>query len=109
MEDDIQSDTSGAYRKLLVSILSASRPETNEVDMNLMRKDVDELIVAGGKNLDETKFNMIFGSRSFAHLRQMIDEYQRRTNKTMEDSIKSEMSGNLAKTYLALSKKLKPL
>lgn len=34
----------------------------------------------------------------------MFEEYQRVTKKTMEDSIKSEMSGNLAKTYLALSK-----
>jgi hypothetical protein len=35
----------------------------------------------------------------------MFEEYQRKTGKTMEDSIKSEMSGNLAKTYIALSKK----
>lgn len=65
MEDDIRSDTSGHYRNLLTSILSFSRPETNEVDMNLVRQDVDELIAAGPKKwgTDEAKFNVIFGTR----------------------------------------------
>ena len=49
MEDDVQSDTSGHYRKLLSSIMSASRPETNEVDLNVVNSDVDELIKAGIK------------------------------------------------------------
>ena len=49
MEDDVQSDTSGHYRKLLSSIMSASRPETNEVDLNVVSSDVDELIKAGIK------------------------------------------------------------
>jgi hypothetical protein len=37
----------------------------NEVDMNLVRKDVDELVQAGIKKLgtDEAKFNVIFGTR----------------------------------------------
>jgi hypothetical protein len=34
----------------------------------------------------------------------MFEEYQRKTGKAIEDSIKNEMSGNLAKTYIALSK-----
>ena len=106
MEDDIMSDTSGAYRKLLASILSFGRAETNEVDMNLVRQDVDDLIKAGIKKLgtDEQKFNTVFGTRSYAHLRQMFSVYQDNTKKSIEDSIKSEMSGNLAKTYQALSK-----
>lgn len=40
---------------------------------------------------------------SYAHLRQLFDEYQRVSKKTIEDTVKSEMSGNVAKTYLALS------
>lgn len=104
LEDDVQSDTSGHYKKLLASLMTGGRPETNEVDLNVVRKDVDELIKAGIKKwgTDEAKFHIIFGIRSFAHLRQLFEEYQKQTKKTMEDSIKSEMSGNLAKTYLAL-------
>lgn len=106
MEDDVVGDTSGAYKKLLVSLLTASRPETFEVDLNLVRKDVEDLVSAGIKKwgTDESKFNMIFGVRSYSHLRQMFEEYQKKTGKTIEDSIKSEMSGNIAKTYLALSR-----
>ena len=106
MEDDIRSDTSGSYRKLLTSLLSFGRDEGSEVDMNLVRQDVDELIKAGIKKLgtDEQKFNQIFGTRSYAHLRQIFNVYEQVANETMEKSIKSEMSGNLAKSYLALSK-----
>ena len=65
MEDDIIGDTSGAYKRILVSLLTGTRPETQEVDMNLVRKDVDDLVAAGIKKLgtDEAKFNTIFGVR----------------------------------------------
>ena len=49
LEDSIVSDTSGNYRKLLVSILNGGRQETNQVDMNLVRSDTDDLIKAGIK------------------------------------------------------------
>ena len=51
---------------------------------------------------DESKFNQIFAARSYAHLRQVFLEYDKKAGKTIEDSIKNEMSGNVAKTYLAL-------
>ena len=65
MEDDIVGDTSGAYKRILVSLLTGTRPETQEVDLNLVRKDVDDLVAAGIKKLgtDEAKFNTIFGVR----------------------------------------------
>ena len=64
MEDDISSDTSGQYKKLLISLTTANRPETNEVEMNKVEKDVDDLITAGIKKLgtDESKFNSVFWS-----------------------------------------------
>ncbi len=74
MEDDVQGDTSGHYRKLLNSLMTASRPETNEVDMNLVRSDVSELIQAGIKKwgTDESKFNIIFGTRRFSFFSDFI-------------------------------------
>jgi len=70
MEDDIMSDTSGSYKKLLNSLLSASRPEVSEVDMNLVREDADDLIKAGVKKwgTDESKFNSVFGMRRFEYM-----------------------------------------
>ena len=33
----------------------------------------------------------------------MFEEYQKKNGKSIEDTIKSEMSGNLSKAYMALS------
>jgi hypothetical protein len=131
VEDDVKSDTSGHYRKLLVILLNGTRVETSEVIVENVQRDVDDLIAAGVKKwgTDESKFNVILGTRrydpalfsaqtynsmvltvdyslcgfSFAHLRRLLEEYKRTSGKTMEDTIKSEMSGNLMKTHLALS------
>lgn len=104
MEEEVQSDTSGSFKKILTSLMTGNRSESNEVDLALVRSDADELIAAGIKKwgTDESKFNQIFASRSYAHLRQVIIEYDKKAGKTIEDSIKAEMSGNIAKTYLAL-------
>ena len=105
LEDDIHSDTSGYFRKILTSLVNAGRSESNEVDLKLVRQDVEELMKAGVKKwgTDESKFNEIFASRSYAHMRQVFEEYKNKNGKPIEDSIKSEMSGNLAKAYIAMS------
>ena len=104
MDEDVESDTSGYFRKILTSLMTAGRSESNEVDLKLVRQDTDDLIDAGVKKwgTDESKFNQIFGTRSYAHLRQVFIEYEKKSGKPIDDAIKSEMSGNLQKAYLAL-------
>ncbi len=67
IEDDIKSDTSGNYRKLLVTLLNGNRAETNEVNLEIVDKDVEELLISGIKRwgTDESKFNAIFGTRRY--------------------------------------------
>ena len=67
LEADVQSDTSGHFRKVLTSLLTASRPSGNMVDKTQARIDAEELIKAGIKKwgTDESKFITILCTRRF--------------------------------------------
>jgi hypothetical protein len=67
LEADVQSDTSGHYRKVLTSLLTASRPSGNMIDKTQARIDCEELIKAGIKKwgTDESKFITILCTRRF--------------------------------------------
>lgn len=105
LEDDIISDTSGHFKRLLVALVQANRPDTgNTIDRAKARKDANDLFNAGEKKwgTDESRFNVILCSRSFGQLRATFEEYQKLTNKTIEKSIDSEMSGDLKKGMLTV-------
>ena len=53
---------------------------------------------------DESKFNQILCAQSHAQLRAVIEEYQRVAHRTLEQSIRSEMSGDLQMGMLAICK-----
>jgi Annexin len=62
------------------------------------------LYQAGEKQLgtDESKFNQILCSQSYEQLRLVFEEYAKIAKKSIEASIKSEMSGDLEKGMLAV-------
>lgn len=51
---------------------------------------------------DESRFHTILVSRSYAQLRATFQEYAKLANKDIEDSIKSEMSGDIKEGMLAI-------
>ncbi|KAM6220435.1 annexin A4 [Rhynchocyon petersi] len=106
LEDDICSDTSAMFRRVLVSLLSGGRDEGNYLDDNLMRQDAQELYESGEKKwgTDEVKFLTILCSRNRNHLLHVFDEYKRISQKDIEQSIKSETSGNFEAALLAIVK-----
>ncbi|RNA00651.1 annexin A4 [Brachionus plicatilis] len=104
LENDIKSDTSGHFKKVLVSLLTASRPSGNLVDRTQAKLDSEELLNAGTKKwgTDESKFVTILCTRSFSQLRAMFDEYEQLTGHSIEEDLKKECSGDLLRVFLSI-------
>ncbi|XP_038647738.1 annexin A3-like isoform X1 [Scyliorhinus canicula] len=103
---DIAAETSGDFKRALLILLEARRDENCQiVDERLFKSDAQALYKAGEKRLgtDEAKFIEVLCLRSPVQLQITFDEYKAVTNKTIEDSIKSEMSGDLKSLMLTMA------
>ncbi|KJE96569.1 hypothetical protein CAOG_09008 [Capsaspora owczarzaki ATCC 30864] len=109
LEKDLVSETSGHFKRLLVSMATAARDESTTVDMDKARADAAALYAAGeGKwGTDESKFNQILAARSPAHLRAVFDEYPRTSGYAIERSIEREFSGDIKNGLLAVVKSIR--
>ena len=89
---------------LLVSFTNASRNETSPPDRETARENARELFQAGAKawGTDESVFIRILSALSHAQLGLVFEEYVNASGKSMEETIESEMSGNLKDGMLAI-------
>uniref|UniRef100_A0A8C7CUX5 Annexin n=1 Tax=Oncorhynchus kisutch TaxID=8019 RepID=A0A8C7CUX5_ONCKI len=71
LEDAISGDTSGHFRRLLISLAQGNRDERETVDISVAKQDAQALYAAGENKVgtDESKFNAILCARSKPHLR----------------------------------------
>uniref|UniRef100_A0A674C9S9 Annexin n=1 Tax=Salmo trutta TaxID=8032 RepID=A0A674C9S9_SALTR len=85
IEEDVTGETSGHFKKMLVVLLQV-------------------LLAAGEEQwgTEESIFIMLLGNRSFNHLQMVFDKYQEIAEKSIEDSIKSELSGDFERLMLAV-------
>lgn len=106
LEDALTSDTSGHFRRLLVSLCSANRDENAAVRRDLVVEDAQSLFEAGENKwgTDESVFNKIFATRSRNHLKAVFEEYLRQTGNTIEHSIENETSDDLQMGLLSIVK-----
>lgn len=106
LEEDICSDTSFMFQRVLVSLTAGGRDEGNYLDDALVKQDAQDLYEAGEKRwgTDEVKFLSILCSRNRNHLLHVFDEYKRISQKDIEQSIKSETSGSFEDALLAIVK-----
>ncbi|XP_071594423.1 annexin A13 isoform X3 [Heliangelus exortis] len=104
LESDVKSETSGYLEKILVTVLEATRDETQQVNAELAEQDATDLYKAGeGRwGTDELAFNVVLAKRSYSQLRATFQAYEKVCGKDIEESIKSETSGDLEKAYLTL-------
>ncbi|XP_077507628.1 annexin-B12-like [Amblyomma americanum] len=106
LEKDVIGDTSGAFRRLLVSMCNAQRDENTPLDPVRARNDAAELHKAGVQRwgTDVSAFNRIIATQSYEQLRLVFREYNAVANHTVMEAIKSEMSGDLKNGFLAIVK-----
>ncbi|XP_005101297.1 annexin-B12 isoform X2 [Aplysia californica] len=104
LEDDIISETSGHFRKLLVSMSVGGRQENQQVDMNKAQTDAQRLYQAGEKRwgTDENTFNMILASQSYEQCRAVFDAYSQVSKHDIEQAIRNEMSGDVSSGMLTI-------
>lgn len=104
LEEDVIGDTSGHFKKMLVVLLQGTREPDDVVSEDLVEEDAQDLYAAGEEQwgTDEAKFIMLLGNRSVTHLALVFDEYQKIAEKSIEDSIKSELSGDFERLMLAV-------
>lgn len=67
----MKSETSGNFKRLLVSLCCAARDESGYYDLEAAQSDARELLKAGELRVgtDESMFNMILCQRNYQQLR----------------------------------------
>ncbi|KAH9496838.1 Annexin A4 [Bulinus truncatus] len=104
LEDDLSGDTSGYFRRLMISLMAAGREPEGSVDKDRAKKDAQKLFDAGEARwgTDEAEINAILCLRSHSQLKETFKEFAKIAGKSIEDSIKGECSGSLQEGYLAI-------
>ena len=99
LEKDVIGDTSGNFKKLLISLLQCDRSSNNNPDKEECKQIAEELYKAGeGKiGTDEPVFNKHFAKLSPAELMAVAREYHSAHGKSLYKAIDSEFSGDIKK------------
>ncbi|XP_064018106.1 annexin A6 isoform X2 [Pogoniulus pusillus] len=109
LEDDLTSDTSGHFKRILVSLALGNRDEGPE-NLTQAHEDAKKLAdVSSNDSSDslETRFLSILCTRSYSHLRRVFQEFIRMTNHDVEHAIRKRMSGDEKDAFLAIVRSVK--
>ncbi|XP_068062042.1 annexin A6 isoform X2 [Anomalospiza imberbis] len=109
LEDDLSSDTSGHFKRILVSLALGNRDEGPE-NLTQAQEDAKKLAdVSSNDSSDslETRFLSILCTRSYPHLRRVFQEFIKMTNHDVEHAIKKRMSGDVRDAFVAIVRSVK--
>ncbi|XP_006659413.1 annexin D5-like [Oryza brachyantha] len=96
LEQHVAARASGDHQRLLLAYLRCPRYEGPEADPAAGARDARELYRAGERRLgtDERTFIRIFSERSAAHMASVAAAYHHMYDRSLEQAVKSETSGN---------------
>ncbi|KFV86745.1 Annexin A6, partial [Struthio camelus australis] len=109
LEDDLSSDTSGHFKRILVSLALGNRDE-GPANLTQAQEDAKKLAdVSSNDSSDslETRFLSILCTRSYPHLRRVFQEFIKMTNHDVEHAIKKRMSGDVRDAFVAIVRSVK--
>ncbi|XP_074115760.1 annexin B9-like [Cotesia typhae] len=100
---DIEGDTSGYFRSLLVLLTASNRKESNFNQDNKAAVEIAQILY---KHQDEMTFNAVLATVSLSDLRKSFVEYKKISGKDIEDVIINENLGDsyLKEAYLQIGK-----
>ena len=106
LEKDIDSELSGDFKRLLISLCQGARDAFTEVDEEKAAKEAQDLYDAGEGQwgTDESRFNQVLALRSFPQLRAIFDQYKKLAKRDIVSAIDKEMSGDLKRGMQAVVK-----
>lgn len=109
LERDMVGETSGHFKRLLVSLCSAARDESWQTDPVRANQDAHKLYRAGEGRLgtDESTFNSILAAQNYNQLRMILNEYQKVSGHSIEQAIVAEFSGDIKDGLLAIVKSIR--
>lgn len=106
LENSISGETSGYFRRMLVSLCAAGRDESQQTDRARAAEQARQLYDAGAKRwgTDEAAFNAVMVASNPAQLQLVFDEYRRLTGHDIEQAVQSEFSGDILQGMVTLVK-----
>ena len=101
---DVKGDTSGAFRRLLVSLLQEQRSVNINPNLEECKKIANELYEAGEKKwgTDDSVFNRVFATKSPIEISYISRAYHKLTGRTILQAINNEFSGDMKKLLIAI-------
>ncbi|GMR42400.1 hypothetical protein PMAYCL1PPCAC_12595 [Pristionchus mayeri] len=93
LDEAIAADTSGDYKKLLLTLLQGIRDEGGHADSARIREAIGILSTPAEKNLKHEKYSVL-AAANFHELAQILEGIQLKTGKSLEEHIKKECSGD---------------
>ncbi|CAM6000618.1 unnamed protein product [Sphagnum balticum] len=111
LEHDLQSETSGHFKRLLTSMSVGGRDESMTTNPQRAAADAQGKYAAvlGEKRwgTDESAFNAILCSQNPAQLRLVFTEYHKLTGHDIEQAIRKEFSGDIEDGLMVVVKAMK--